>query len=162
MFKKNKKGVSPLIATVILIVFAVALGSVVMNWGRGYVGEYTEQADQIAQENRVCGAQASLRIAELGGEKKICQQNTQLNFYVENTGQINIQAVLVNAYLSDGTVSSQMIRGLLRPGYVMNMVAELNTTQPVDQVSITPIVISGSIEIPCSDKTAQAQNPATC
>ncbi|MDP7623305.1 MAG: hypothetical protein QF436_04300, partial [Candidatus Woesearchaeota archaeon] len=32
--KSNKRGVSPLIATVLLISFAVALGSVVLNWGR--------------------------------------------------------------------------------------------------------------------------------
>ena len=31
---KNKKGVSPLIATILLIAFAVALGAVVMSWGR--------------------------------------------------------------------------------------------------------------------------------
>lgn len=30
---RSKKGVSPLIATILLIAFAVALGSVVMNWG---------------------------------------------------------------------------------------------------------------------------------
>ena len=32
-FLNSKKGVSPLIATVLLVAFAVALGSVVMNWG---------------------------------------------------------------------------------------------------------------------------------
>ena len=35
MFRSNKKGVSPLIATVLLIAFAIALGTVIMNWGRG-------------------------------------------------------------------------------------------------------------------------------
>ena len=36
MFRpNNKKGVSPLIATVLLIAFAIALGTVIMNWGRG-------------------------------------------------------------------------------------------------------------------------------
>ena len=33
-FFNNKRGVSPLIATVLLISFAVALGAVVLNWGR--------------------------------------------------------------------------------------------------------------------------------
>ena len=35
MFRSNKKGVSPLIATILLIAFAIALGTVIMNWGRG-------------------------------------------------------------------------------------------------------------------------------
>lgn len=34
---KDKRAVSPLIATVLLIAFAVALGAVVMNWGHGQV-----------------------------------------------------------------------------------------------------------------------------
>ncbi len=33
----NKKAVSPLIATFLLLVFSIALGSVVMSWGKGYV-----------------------------------------------------------------------------------------------------------------------------
>ena len=40
MFKslfKQKRGVSPLIATVLLIAFAVALGAIVMTWGENYV-----------------------------------------------------------------------------------------------------------------------------
>lgn len=32
--KQSKKGLSPLIATVLLIAFAVALGVMVMNWGK--------------------------------------------------------------------------------------------------------------------------------
>jgi len=48
--KLNKKAVSPLIATVLLIAFAVALGAVVMNWGRSYVettAEYAERGSDI-------------------------------------------------------------------------------------------------------------------
>lgn len=33
----NKKAVSPLVATILLIVFALALGTVVMNWGKVYI-----------------------------------------------------------------------------------------------------------------------------
>lgn len=36
MFKK-KKSISPLVATIILLAFAVALGSVVMSWGKGLI-----------------------------------------------------------------------------------------------------------------------------
>ena len=40
----SKKAVSPLIATIILIAFAVALGAVVMNIGKGYVEDIPEPA----------------------------------------------------------------------------------------------------------------------
>ena len=37
----NKKGLSPLMATLLLVIFAIALGSVVMSWGKEYVEEAT-------------------------------------------------------------------------------------------------------------------------
>ena len=40
---RSRSGLSPLIATILLIAFAVALGAVVMNWGRNInVGENTQ------------------------------------------------------------------------------------------------------------------------
>ncbi len=36
---KNKRGISPLVATALLIIFAVSLGSITMAWGRGYIEE---------------------------------------------------------------------------------------------------------------------------
>lgn len=35
MRRMNKKAISPLIATLLLVAFAVALGAVVMNWSQG-------------------------------------------------------------------------------------------------------------------------------
>ncbi|MFC1728027.1 archaellin/type IV pilin N-terminal domain-containing protein [Nanoarchaeota archaeon] len=37
----NKKALSPLVATLLLVVFAIALGSVVMSWGKAYVEQAT-------------------------------------------------------------------------------------------------------------------------
>ena len=39
----NRKGLSPLIATVLLVVFALVIGTITMNWGKSYV-EQVEQA----------------------------------------------------------------------------------------------------------------------
>jgi flagellin-like protein len=41
----NKKGLSPLIATLLLVIFAIALGSIVMSWGK----EYVEQATAVQE-----------------------------------------------------------------------------------------------------------------
>ncbi len=53
--KVGKRGISPLIATVLLVAFAVALGAVVMNWAKGVedtetsVGAATSPTTQAAQ-----------------------------------------------------------------------------------------------------------------
>ena len=44
----EKKGMSPLVATVLLIAFAVALGAVVLNWGEEFVQEATAVGGEFA------------------------------------------------------------------------------------------------------------------
>ena len=39
----NKKALSPLIATILLVVFALIVGTATMNWGKSYVEEVPEQ-----------------------------------------------------------------------------------------------------------------------
>jgi len=43
----NKKALSPLVATMILVVFALIIGAITMNWGKSYVEslEETESKD---------------------------------------------------------------------------------------------------------------------
>ena len=55
----NKKAISPIIATLLLISFAVALGVVIMNFGRA-------QVELEAQ----CAIEIGLDLAEVEGEKE--------------------------------------------------------------------------------------------
>lgn len=38
----NRKAISPLIATILLVVFALVIGTITMNWGRAYVEDIEE------------------------------------------------------------------------------------------------------------------------
>ena len=44
----NKKGLSPLQSTIILVVVSIIIGIIVMSWGRAYVEKATAQAEQNA------------------------------------------------------------------------------------------------------------------
>ena len=46
----NKKALSPLQSTVILVVVSIIIGIIVMSWGRSYVEKATAQADQNAMK----------------------------------------------------------------------------------------------------------------
>ena len=48
----NKKALSPLQSTVILVVVSIIIGVVVMSWGRSYVEKATAQADQNAADSK--------------------------------------------------------------------------------------------------------------
>jgi len=81
----NKRGVSPLIATVLLISFAVALGSVVINWGRNL---------DIAMGDVCTGISMKIRNVE---DSQVCYsgqgQNTYIKFIIDNDGSANIDGL---------------------------------------------------------------------
>ncbi len=43
-FLSNKRAISPLVATTLLVVFALAVGTVTMNWGKSYVEKIKEES----------------------------------------------------------------------------------------------------------------------
>ena len=75
---RSKKGVSPLIATILLIAFAVALGSVVLNWGLNLNLGKTDRCSNVEIKTR------SIDVADVcyGG----AGPNAYINFIIDNTG----------------------------------------------------------------------------
>lgn len=47
---KSKKSISPLVATILLLAFAVALGSVVMSWGKGLIEKASSTETTVTLE----------------------------------------------------------------------------------------------------------------
>jgi len=62
---KNKRGVSPLIATVLLIAFAVALGAIVMNWGRNYIESQQTSAEVTSTLEIECSTNVEFDITNV-------------------------------------------------------------------------------------------------
>ncbi len=90
---RSKRGVSPLIATVLLIAFAVALGAVVMNWGRTYVEDTASLAREKSDTEIQCSSDVQLSFLKVRGIKRVCYEydtKTYINFTVENTGKLDI------------------------------------------------------------------------
>lgn len=42
-FLNNKRALSPLVATMLLVVFALVIGTITMNWGKSYVERIKEE-----------------------------------------------------------------------------------------------------------------------
>lgn len=88
LISNSKKGVSPLIATVLLIAFAVALGSVVMNWGLNLnLGKSADSCRNVEIKIR------NIDVAEVcfGG----FGPNGYINFVIDNTGTIDIRGLAI-------------------------------------------------------------------
>lgn len=96
---KGKKAVSPLIATVLLIAFAVALGAVVMNWGSDYVKKTAKSTGEKSDVDIKCTTDTYLRIISVAGTPQICLRNTttpeRVEFTIENGPNVALEGMVV-------------------------------------------------------------------
>lgn len=107
----NKKAISPLIATVLLIAFAVALGAIIMNWGKTYVEQEMESSRIEYYAIKECERDIELKIKEVGNRLQLCytydgSTNLTIDFMLENTGPKTIGGVRVTAIGADSSVNS--------------------------------------------------------
>ena len=106
---KSKKGVSPLIATILLIAFAVALGSVVMNWGLNLnLGKADDKCRNV-----------EIKIRNIGGSE-ICfggfGTKGYINFVIDNTGVIDISGLAIWIVGDKGTRLFDLDNILIKKG----------------------------------------------
>jgi flagellin-like protein len=126
MKKLNKKAVSPLIATVLLIAFAVALGALVMNWGREYIEATQEKVTLQSEQQTSCTFDTSISLVNIGD--KPCFDPQDNNFYaiIEN-GDYELAGYKVTIFANNSIyenettavikrVESKIIKAGLPPG----------------------------------------------
>lgn len=105
----SKKGVSPLIATVLLIAFAVALGSVVMNWGLNLnLGKSPDKCRNVEIKIRNIGVAEAC----FGGSGA----SGYINFIVDNTGSTEINGLAIWIIGEKGTQLSDIDNITIKKG----------------------------------------------
>ncbi len=135
---KNKKGLSPLIATILLIAFAVAIGAVVMNIGRTVISP-----DSDAK---------IFSILEVQGKKQICYFDQDTESLLELTLKNGGEAELVDLQFSIiGKKGINNINNILKQPIQKSEVKRVAvkydgaTVGPLIKVIITPRVIENGI-----------------
>jgi len=96
--KKKKKAVSPLIATIVLISFTIAIGSLVINWGKQFITAQTQGLQQAGVECQ----KENMQIVSATWDRT----NNKLKFITKNMGEIEFKFKTVNVYFDDGTVTT--------------------------------------------------------
>lgn len=170
--QKNKRAVSPLIATVLLIAFAVALGAVVMNWGRGYVEETADFAKQRSDSDVKCSAEVDIDIVEIDDAQQICYNDTaeRIEFMVENVKDKDIEKLQVRIIGEDSRVPNSTIVEYtngdpILPKYearFLNVSYDNDTMGLPSQVKITPIIRVGSEDITCGSTGLEFASVKSC
>ncbi len=156
----SKKGVSPLIATILLIAFAVALGSVVMNWGLSLeIGKSADKCRNVEIKIR------NIDVAEVcfGG----FGQNGYINFIIDNTGAIDISGLAIWVVGDKGTRLFNLDNILIKKGALFDkkdkeVSYDFTTFGNIKQVQFLPkIKVEQTTEI-CPKNAIKADKIGVC
>lgn len=103
----SKKGISPLIATVLIIGFTVALAAVVMTWGGGFIRETTESTETTTSQALKCVTDLDFQIKNVscsatGGSKAVI---------IDNKGAVDIKSLMFRVHAENGTVTNNAVAG---------------------------------------------------
>ncbi|MEA3230035.1 MAG: archaellin/type IV pilin N-terminal domain-containing protein [archaeon] len=100
----KKKGISPLIAAVLLIVFTVAISTLVVNWLRTYTTDMTDTVDTTSENVLDCAKQ-NLEITNVYLGVDASNPET-IKATLKNTGQIEFTLTSAYAYNTSGDFCS--------------------------------------------------------
>jgi len=134
----NKRGVSPLIATVLLISFAVALGSVVLQWGKSL---------PISNLGDICSGVA-MKIRSVNGAE-VCYsgsgQDAYINFILDNNGEIDIEGLQIHMLGEKGIKTSNFDDFSIKKGNLLDIndnsvKYDFNANGDLNRVKFNPII----------------------
>ncbi|MBI4155327.1 hypothetical protein HY498_04545 [Candidatus Woesearchaeota archaeon] len=153
----NKKGVSPLIATVLLVTLVVILITLLLVWLRGFVEE------RISKENALAEAELKCTNINLDIKRVLAfEDRTKLIFEATNTGSEDIAGLVLRFEVSGISPKIKTIEQKIRPFETFSTTfddVETAYLLPTTRVTIIPNVKPAGIGaplVPCSGEKVRS------
>ncbi len=139
----RRKAITPLISTVLLLVFAIGLGTLVMSWGNS---SYKE-CDFV-----------EIAITELAGKKQICLADSNLKAVIENNGYAEIRGMELVMVLNDAVIIKQYPADI-KPGEIkhLTMQTDISAVSKILKIRLIP-----QIDRPCVKKRVEIEKIGEC
>jgi len=159
----GKRAISPLMATVLLVAFSIALGAVVMSWGQGYVETKSEFTTGAGANELGTGCDKIMfDIISVKNVPQVCYTPDEINLFIENGIAIeltNIQARIVG---SDGVAQAEILKQPLKPVDAVKTSFGYSGIGTPSQLKLIPKITAGSTEIFCADKAVVIDELREC
>lgn len=134
----SSKGISPLIASIVLIAFVIAVASIVGPWFTKFVGESTNQATERGEDDIRCSS-AGLYLSEVT-KNETTGGNVTLAAEVQNTGDVKLSDFWIELTHDSSSITSRRLNDYeedLLQGSRRIYSVEVNTTnQGIDSLRI--------------------------
>ncbi|MBS3172366.1 hypothetical protein J4438_02190 [Candidatus Woesearchaeota archaeon] len=151
----NKKAVSPLVATILLVAITIVIAFLVFWWYGDLIGKQLEKSKVDLEKVCVNDLDYSVSSPECTGNdptKKI------VSFFVQNSGSVKIGGFKVDGFGNTGNTFTEEIPYAIFPG-INNKVSFEVDTQDVGknlEFDIVPMVYGGGKTRYCSEKAQKA------
>lgn len=153
--KWSKEGITPLMITLLLVSFAVAVGVVVMNLG-------SAQVESGAQ----CTINVGLKFSQISSEDQFCldRVKNQLFFSIENGVNIKVEGLIVNLIgtaqaktydLGDAKIEKAGV-------YLKYIPYDIKENGELRQIKIIPKVNMFDEELTCQEKALVLEEVRDC
>ena len=154
----NRKAVSPLIATILLLFFAIGLGVIVMNWGRAQV----EAASK-------CAVDTGLTIVELNQIPEICYagagEKGYIHFIVENGPNIDVEKLQITVIGAKKIYNTEIEDSIKKGNSLLKDIPyDFDKFGDIRQIKICPKVVlyPGEDSILCPEQAIVFENIRSC
>jgi flagellin-like protein len=163
-----KRGVSPLIATVLLVMITVSIGAAVMvviqNVAQEGIKSTEEQGELVK-----CGTDVSVQVLPVASSYRICVRPSDdtdeignITLFLENTGLRDVVSWRITVIGSDGVYDSSSQGTSLAKGAIQGMRFLFNGTgtgvENISQVRLAPQISGGSGAITCIEPNLEWDN----
>tara|TARA_Y100000310_G_scaffold327446_1_gene393840 strand:- start:20107 stop:20577 length:471 start_codon:yes stop_codon:yes gene_type:complete len=148
----KKKGVSPLIATVLLVGFVIIIAVLIWLWYGNVIEERAEKEGAKISGEFSCATDVSISVA-LNDCRMFINPYTFVNFDLTNDGLVDLNGIRIIVEGSDGTETLGVSK-VFGKTTTRNIGEKYDATQvgTAETVTIIPTVESGPSTITCSEQ----------
>ncbi len=154
---QNKKGISPLIATVLLIGFAIAIAILIWMWYGNIVNERTAKISAQGNGEIICSSQINYNI------KSVCISDDNIIVKIENKGA-DINNFKITLTGDSSKIDTINVGTSIAKTQTKEISAYMNTIKigAVKKVSIIPVVNIQGLDSACLQKKQESTNIKPC
>lgn len=160
---RSTKGITPLVATILLVAFSVGLGALVMSWGEDYIAEKAEFVQGTAEVKSGCDA-ASIQLIRISGTPQVCIGPEGVNLWIDNGPNVDLYNIHARIAGQNGVdVMEDILEQPLLRGNA------IKTTIPINpqlgallQVRLTPKFWTGKDIALCTQSALEIERIKPC
>jgi len=155
----NKRGISPILSTVFLIIAAVALGLIVMNFGRVFI-----------EEGARCSINTKLKIVKLNEEIQLCYAGNSdkgmIHFIAENGPNTQIEKLHFRVIGEEGVMTKVLSGSNIDIGssIIQDVSYDFSLYGNIRQVKLSPMILlyPGDDPVLCDEQAVIVEDVIPC